>query len=52
MSVVAGSRSKAGFTLNMMASTSPERAARRATSGAWVDRPIWPIVPASLSART
>ena len=52
MSVVAGSRSKAGFTLNMMASTSPERAASFATWGLWVESPMCSIVPAAFSSRT
>ena len=50
--VDAGSRSKAGFTLNMIISISPERAARLPTSGLWVDSPMCSMVPAALSART
>ena len=49
---MAGRRSKAGFTLNMTASISPDSAARFATSGAWVDSPMCPMTSAALSART
>ncbi len=52
MSAEGGSRSKAGFTLNMTISTSPDSAALRATSGLWVERPMWPMVPLALSSRT